>query len=50
LEAKAACGHDIAGASCEERSEYMKSLERTELRVVQAGLTTPEEVLRACGG
>ena len=32
LEAKAACGHDIAGASCEERSEYMKSLERTELK------------------
>jgi hypothetical protein len=32
VEAKAACSHDIAGAACHGRSEYMELLERTDLK------------------
>ena len=32
VEAKAACSHDIAGATCQSRSEYMELLERTDLK------------------
>ena len=32
VEAKAACGHDIAGAHCERHSAFMQQLERGELK------------------